>query len=212
MTMASVPALVPPLVSLARISRNASDRGINNIVPHNDRGRALVDKMIKGGASALVIQRTEALLSALNSNETEVAQARSSIEVKDSNIPDTLCQADVLPLAAEAESAANPARDAALKLLADNIFDAAECTIAYSNKAVTKLTGYEQADVMGKSPELLQGPGTDKNVLAGLKSHCRGGTARLKSHCRGGTGITRAVQSTTRKIEHPASCIGVSCP
>jgi len=61
-----------------------------------------------------------------------------------------------------------------LELLADNSFDALLITdpagtIAYSNKAFTKLTGYDQADVIGKTPKLLQGPGTDKKVLARLK-------------------------------------------
>ena len=48
-------------------------------------------------------------------------------------------------------------------------------TIAYSNKAFTKLTGYDQADVIGKSPSLLQGEGTDKKVLARLKESMRKG-------------------------------------
>merc|ERR1712125_239264 len=51
----------------------------------------------------------------------------------------------------------------------------AEGTIAYSNKAFTKLTGYDQADVIGKSPKLLQGPGTDKKVLARLKESMQQG-------------------------------------
>jgi len=93
---------------------------------------------------------------------------------QDSNVPDTLCDADLLLLAAEAKTESNPARDAALELLADNSFDALLITdtkgiIAYSNKSFTKLTGYDQADVLGKSPKLLQGPGTDKKVLARLK-------------------------------------------
>jgi len=214
--MAFVPFCIPLGVSLAKISRNASDNGVNNIVPHKNRGRALVDKMIKGGASAPITEWSEAklekairrnsvfrdhanelrlarvngLLSAPASNVTEVAQARNSIapvgdgrkaeEGQDSTIPDTLCQADLLFLAAEAESEANPARDAALELLADNSFDAllitdAEGTIAYSNKAFTKLTGYDQADVIGKSPKLLQGPGTCKKVLARLKESMQRG-------------------------------------
>merc|ERR1712085_247069 len=94
---------------------------------------------------------------------------------QDLNIPvkaaeASLGQADLLLLAAEAASKSNPARDAALELLADNSFDAILITdvrgsIAYSNKAFTKLTGYDQTDVIGKSPKLLQGPGTDQKVL-----------------------------------------------
>jgi len=91
-----------------------------------------------------------------------------------------LCEADLLLLAAEAPSEANPAREAALELLADNSFDAilitdAVGTIAYSNNAFTKLTGYGQAEVIGKSPKLLQGPGTDKKVLARLKESMHNG-------------------------------------
>merc|ERR1719174_3669327 len=92
----------------------------------------------------------------------------------------SLGQADLLLLAAEAKSEANPARDAALELLADNSFDAILITdvagnIAYSNKAFTKLTGYDQSDVIGKSPKLLQGPGTDMKVLARLKESMQKG-------------------------------------
>jgi len=227
--MAFVPALIPLGVSLARISRNASDDGINNVVPHKDRGRAIVNKMIKGGASAPITEWSEAklekairrnsmfrdhanelrlarvnglLAAATASKEAEATQAKSSIapvgetqaksstapvgegpnaeEGQDSDIPDTLCQADLLLLAAEAESAANPARDAALELLADNSFDAllitdAQGSIAYSNKAFTKLTGYDQAEIIGRSPKLLQGPGTDKKVLARLKESMQKG-------------------------------------
>eukprot|EP00404_Azadinium_spinosum_P021232 CAMPEP_0180615062 /NCGR_PEP_ID=MMETSP1037_2-20121125/31749_1 /TAXON_ID=632150 /ORGANISM="Azadinium spinosum, Strain 3D9" /LENGTH=249 /DNA_ID=CAMNT_0022634815 /DNA_START=53 /DNA_END=802 /DNA_ORIENTATION=+ len=191
--MAFVPALIPLGVSLAKISRNASDDGINEVAPFKDRGRAIVNRMMKGGASAPITQWSEAKLEraisrnsvfrdhanelrlarvnglrALASNETEGAPAN------DSNVPDKFCDADLLLLAAEAPSPANPARDAALELLADNSFDALlitdpEGTIAYSNKAFTKLTGYDQADVIGKTPKLLQGPGTDEKVLARLK-------------------------------------------
>jgi len=151
------------------------------------------NSVFRDHANELRLARVKGVLSALTSNETEVAQARSSIapvgdcrnaeEAEDSNIPDTLCQADVLLLAAEAEateSTANPARTAALELLADNSFDSIlitdlEGTIAYSNNAFTKLTGYDQADVIGKSPKLLQGPGTDKKVLTRLKESMQKG-------------------------------------
>merc|ERR1712113_402574 len=87
----------------------------------------------------------------------------------------SLGQADLLLLAAEELKQPNTrARDVALELLADNSFDALLMTdpggtIVYANKAFTKLTGYEQAEVIGKSPKLLQGPGTDPKVLARLK-------------------------------------------
>jgi len=213
--MAFVPALIPLGVSLARISRNMNDDGKSDMKEHKDRGRAIINKMIKGPnppilawseaklektirrnslfrdhANELRIARVGGLLSDLKSNEKEVAQARRSIapvseevdgrnaeeeeEAQDGNDPDTLCEADLLLLAAEPKSEANPARDAALEQLADNSFDAILITdavgiIAYSNKAFTTLTGYDQADVMGRSPKLLQGAGTDKKVLARLK-------------------------------------------
>jgi len=135
--------------------------------------------------------RAIAVSSAVRCDEAEVAPASSSIApvlnglspeepVVGIDYPDSFCDADLLYLAAEAKSEANPARDAALELLADNSFDALlitdpQGTIAYSNKAFTKLTGYDQADVIGKSPSLLQGPGTDKKVLARLKESMQKG-------------------------------------
>jgi len=67
-----------------------------------------------------------------------------------------------------------------LELLADNSFDAILITdvagiIAYSNKAFTNLTGYDQADVLGKKPNLLQGPGTDRKVIDRLKASMKQG-------------------------------------
>jgi len=225
--MAFIPALIPLGVGLSKISRNINDDGLSELMPYKDRGRAIVNRMITGGANAPITSWSEAklekvirrnsvfrdhanelrnarvngLLSCPTSTDKKFAQARSSIasvvdsreqqiqdgngsiasvvdrreqEIQDGNVPDTLCDADLLLLAAEAETKANPARDVALELLADNSFDAilitdAEGTIAYSNKSFTKLTGYDQAEVLGKSPKLLQGPGTDKKVLARLK-------------------------------------------
>jgi PAS domain S-box-containing protein len=226
--MAMIPALLPLGVSLAKLSRNASDDA-DVIIPTTQRGRAIINRLTRGGANAPITQWSEAKLekairrnslfrdyanelrlarvnallsgptskamevaqaSKSTSKEMEVAQADSIARVVDgrtaeeerqgSNVPDTLCEADLLLLAAEAKSEANPARDAALELLADNSFDAllitdAKGIIAYSNKAFTKLTGYDQADVIGKSPKLLQGPGTDKKVLARLKESMRQG-------------------------------------
>ena len=40
-----------------------------------------------------------------------------------------------------------------------------ETPIVYVNDAFTELTGYERADVLGKSPAFLQGPGTEREVL-----------------------------------------------
>jgi PAS domain S-box-containing protein len=62
-----------------------------------------------------------------------------------------------------------------LKALADNSFDSVLITdtteagkIIYANKAFKTLTGYDPASVVGKSPRILQGPATDKKVLARL--------------------------------------------
>ncbi|NNE84708.1 MAG: PAS domain S-box protein [Alphaproteobacteria bacterium] len=63
-----------------------------------------------------------------------------------------------------------------LKALVDNSFDSILITdatkagkILYANKAFKRLTGYSQAEVVGKTPRILQGPATDKNVLDRLR-------------------------------------------
>lgn len=62
-----------------------------------------------------------------------------------------------------------------LKALSENSFDSVLMTdaskagkIIYANKAFKTLTGYEPADVIGKTPRILQGPATDKKVLKRL--------------------------------------------
>ena len=61
---------------------------------------------------------------------------------------------------------------ALLKVLADNSFDSILMTdatiegkIIYANKAFKKLTGYDVDEVIGKTPRILQGEGTDKKVI-----------------------------------------------
>ena len=63
-----------------------------------------------------------------------------------------------------------------LKALADNSFDSVVITdtsraskIIYANKAFKALTGHDPVSVVGKSPRILQGPATDRKVLARLK-------------------------------------------
>ena len=63
----------------------------------------------------------------------------------------------------------------ALKTLAENSFDSILITdatngtkILYANKAFKKLTGYSPAEVLGKTPKILQGAATDKTVIARL--------------------------------------------
>ncbi len=62
-----------------------------------------------------------------------------------------------------------------LKELADNSYDSVLITdaskaskIIYANKAFKSLTGYKPAEVVGKTPRILQGPATDKKVLERL--------------------------------------------
>jgi PAS domain S-box-containing protein len=61
---------------------------------------------------------------------------------------------------------------ALLKVLAENSFDSILITdatargkVIYANKAFKKLTGHEPSDVIGKTPRILQGTGTDKKVI-----------------------------------------------
>jgi len=59
----------------------------------------------------------------------------------------------------------------ALEVLSENSFDsilmtdAAEGNITYTNMAFTRLTGHTATSVIGKSPKILQGEGTDKRVI-----------------------------------------------
>jgi PAS domain S-box-containing protein len=62
-----------------------------------------------------------------------------------------------------------------LKVLMENSFDSILITdatvsgkIIYANKAFKKLTGYDPSEVIGKTPRILQGIGTDKKVIAQL--------------------------------------------
>ena len=71
---------------------------------------------------------------------------------------------------------------ALLKALAENSFDSvlvtdntAKGNIIYANKAFTKLTGYSPSDVIGKTPRILQGVGTDKKVTKRLSAALKSG-------------------------------------
>jgi PAS domain S-box-containing protein len=64
---------------------------------------------------------------------------------------------------------------ALLQVLAENSFDSvlitdasAEGKIIYANKSFKKLTGHDPAEIIGKTPRILQGPGTDSKVIARL--------------------------------------------
>ena len=62
-----------------------------------------------------------------------------------------------------------------LKVLAENSYDSILVTdatragkIIYANKAFKTLTGYAPSEVIGKTPRILQGPATDRGVIARL--------------------------------------------
>ena len=70
-----------------------------------------------------------------------------------------------------------------LQVLAENSFDSVLVTdasagnkIIYANKAFKKLTGHDPASVIGNSPRILQGPGTDAKVIARLYSAMKTGS------------------------------------
>ena len=47
--------------------------------------------------------------------------------------------------------------------------------IVYANRAFTEITGYEQAELLGASPRMLQGPETDRAVMDRLREDLRAG-------------------------------------
>ena len=53
--------------------------------------------------------------------------------------------------------------------------DAPGPTIRYVNRAFTRLTGYTMEEVVGRSPRILQGPGSDAEVLRGIAAALRRG-------------------------------------
>ena len=71
---------------------------------------------------------------------------------------------------------------ALLTTLAENSFDSllvtdatVEGKITYANPAFETLTGYDPTEVIGKTPRILQGEGTDKKVIDRLASALRSG-------------------------------------
>jgi len=71
---------------------------------------------------------------------------------------------------------------ALLQVVAENSFDSVLVTdaspagkIIYANKAFKKLTGYDPGSVLGKTPRILQGPGTDKKVIERLSTALKSG-------------------------------------
>lgn len=71
---------------------------------------------------------------------------------------------------------------ALLEVVAENSFDSILVTdataagkVIYANKAFKKLTGHEPSEVIGKTPRILQGAGTDKKVIARLAAALKSG-------------------------------------
>jgi PAS domain S-box-containing protein len=71
---------------------------------------------------------------------------------------------------------------ALLQVLAENSFDSilitdasAEGKTIYVNEAFEKLTGHDPSSVIGKTPRILQGPGTDAKVIARLSDALHSG-------------------------------------
>jgi len=69
-----------------------------------------------------------------------------------------------------------------MKAMAENSFDSILMTdatsrgkIVYANKAFKKLTGHDPSEVIGKTPRILQGAGTDKKVINRLASALKTG-------------------------------------
>ena len=51
----------------------------------------------------------------------------------------------------------------------------AEGKIIYANESFERLTGYKPSSVIGKTPRILQGTGTDKKVIARLSEALKSG-------------------------------------
>ena len=71
---------------------------------------------------------------------------------------------------------------ALLQVLAENSFDSILITdaspegkIIYANVAFENLTGHDPSSVIGKTPRILQGAGTDEKVIAKLSNALKSG-------------------------------------
>ena len=60
-------------------------------------------------------------------------------------------------------------------LVTTSDLDAPGPTIVYANPAFERMTGWSRAEVLGKSPRILQGPETDLRIFADLKEKLRAG-------------------------------------
>jgi len=71
---------------------------------------------------------------------------------------------------------------ALLQVLAENSFDSILITdtseegkVIYANESFKRLTGHDPSSVIGKTPRILQGPGTDEKVIARLSKALKSG-------------------------------------
>jgi PAS domain S-box-containing protein len=62
-----------------------------------------------------------------------------------------------------------------LKVLAENSFDSILITDATTKGKIKKLTGHDSSEVIGKTPRVLQGKGTDKKVIERLSVALKSG-------------------------------------
>ena len=76
---------------------------------------------------------------------------------------------------------------ALLQVLAENSFDSVLITdastegkIIYANKSFKKLTGHDPSEIIGKTPRILQGPGTDPKVIARLSEALKSGGKKFE--------------------------------
>jgi diguanylate cyclase (GGDEF)-like protein/PAS domain S-box-containing protein len=60
-------------------------------------------------------------------------------------------------------------------IVTDAVLDAPGPRIVYANPAFSRLTGYDLADILGKSPRVLQGPGTDATAVGEIRARLREG-------------------------------------
>ncbi len=60
-------------------------------------------------------------------------------------------------------------------IITDAQLDQPGPTIVFVNPAFTKMTGYEAEEVLGKSPRILQGPRTDRQVMSRLRRNLEAG-------------------------------------
>lgn len=71
------------------------------------------------------------------------------------------------------KTVADQSRDAIL--ITDNQLENPGPVIEYVNEAYLKLCGYKKSEVIGKTPRLMQGPKTDKDLLKNLKTKLTNG-------------------------------------